>query len=325
MKRTFFLLWMCLTVICAHATEPSKRWGQLQVNGAQLCDKKGKPVVLRGVSMGWHNFWPRFYNEKAVKWLKEDWKATVIRAAMGTIMNNNYIENKEFALQCIEPVIKAAIKNNIYVIVDWHSHEIQTKEAVEFFAYIAEKYGKYPNVIYEIFNEPVNDSWERLKVYAETVIEEIRKYDKDNIILVGNPHWDQDIDLVAQSPLTGFKNIMYTVHFYAATHKAYLRDKMVAAVRQGIPVFVSECAGMEASGDGTLDYEEWQKWNDTMEAYGISWVNWSVSDKNETCSMLLPEAKSEGEWTDNVIKEYGHKVRENLRKYNNTNKKSKKS
>ena len=141
MKR-FFLTSIFAMVLCigAQAFDPVKQWGQLQVVGTQLCAQNGEPVVLRGVSFGWHNIWPRFYNKKAVKWLKQDWHPTVIRAAMGvTTVEDNYLDNPEFALQCIEPVIKAAIKNNLYVIVDWHSHELHTAEAVKFFRYISQR------------------------------------------------------------------------------------------------------------------------------------------------------------------------------------------
>ena len=133
---------------------------------------------------------------------------------------------------------------------------------------------------------------------------------------MGCPHWDQDIDKVAASPIEGVSNVMYTVHFYAATHKQYLRDRMQKAVEGGLPVFVSECAGMEASGDGPLNEEEYDKWIDLMERLKISWVNWSLSDKNETCSMLLPRAKADGNWTDDVIKPWGKLVRKTLMKYN---------
>ncbi len=318
MKR-FFLTSIFAMVLCigAQAFDPVKQWGQLQVVGTQLCAQNGEPVVLRGVSFGWHNIWPRFYNKKAVKWLKQDWHPTVIRAAMGvTTVEDNYLDNPEFALQCIEPVIKAAIKNNLYVIVDWHSHELHTAEAVKFFRYISQKYGKYPNIIYELYNEPVEDSWDDLKAYATTLINEIRQHDPDNIILMGCPHWDQDIHLVADSPLTGFTNIMYTVHFYAATHHQYLRDRMVDAIRRGVPVFVSESAGMEASGNGPLDPVEWQAWIDCMEQHKVSWVTWSLSDKDETCSMLLPRATATGPWKDDVIKKSGKMLRDYLRRYN---------
>ena len=317
--RKSILTLLLILACCANAMafDPVKQWGQLKVTGNQLCDEQGQPVVLRGVSFGWHNIWPRFYNKKAVKWLKQDWHPTVIRAAMGvSTVEDNYIDNPEFALQCVEPVIKAAIKNNLYVIVDWHSHEMLTQKAVDFFGYIAKKYGKYPHVIYELYNEPVNDSWTDLKEYAGKVITEIRRYDPDNIILMGCPHWDQDIHLVADSPLSGFTNIMYTVHFYAATHHQSLRDRMVDAIKRGIPVFVSESAGMEASGNGPLNPEEWQAWIDCMEQHKVSWVTWSLSDKDETCSMLLPRATATGPWKDDVIKKSGKMLRDYLRKYN---------
>lgn len=295
---------------------PVERWGQLQVKGSQLCDQNGEAVVLRGVSLGWHNLWPRFYNPNAVKWLVEDWNATVIRAAMGIMIEDNYLENPEFALQCIEPVVKAAINRGVYVIIDWHSHKLLTDDAVKFFGNMAKAYGNYPNVIYEIYNEPVEDSWDSLKDYASAVISEIRKFDPDNIVLVGCPHWDQDIHLVAESPLKGFDNVLYTVHFYAATHKQHLRDRVEAALSKDIPVFVSECASMEASGDGAINEEEWNAWVNMMERNRISWVCWSISDKNETCSMLLPRAESSGYWTDDLIKPWGKLVKRDLLKYN---------
>ncbi|SEA69507.1 endoglucanase [Prevotella sp. tc2-28] len=316
MKTLLTIILSCLFLATAQAQAPVKKYGQLQVNGAQLCDQQGRPVILRGVSLGWHNLWPRFYNKKVVQTLHNDWHASVVRAAMGILIEDNYLENPKFAMQCITPVIESAIKNDVYVIIDWHSHVLQTKEAKQFFGQMAKKYGKYPHVIYEIYNEPVEDTWADLKKYATEVIGEIRKYDADNIVLVGCPHWDQDIHLVAESPLEGFSNIMYTVHFYAATHGEYLRERTEAAVKKGIPVFISESGATEASGDGKIDPESEEQWIQMCERLGISWVCWSISDKNESCSMLLPRATATGPWSDDVIKEYGKLVKGLLKKYN---------
>ena len=317
MKRLLTLTLLLISLaVGMQAAGPVKRWGQLQVKGTQLCDQNGNAIVLRGVSLGWHNIWPRFYNAQAVKWLVNDWHANIIRAAMGIQIEDNYLENPEFAEQCITTVVDAAIKNDVYVIIDWHAHTMHTAEAKAFFGKMAKKYGKYPNVIYELYNEPIEDSWDSLKAYATTIIKEIRQYDPDNIILMGCPHWDQDIQLPAASPIEGVSNVMYTLHFYAATHKDYLRDRLEAAVKSGLPVFVSECAGMEASGNGPLAPEEYQKWIDVMERNKVSWVNWSISDKDETCSMILPRAKATGNWTPDLIKPWGKMVRETLRKYN---------
>lgn len=310
---TFFLL-MIVNVTKAQFV---KQHGQLSVLGTQLVDKDNNPIVLRGLSFGWHSMWPRFYNEKAVSWLKKDFNCNVVRAAMGIELGDySYINDPQFSKEKIEAVIKGAIKSDIYVIIDWHSHNINLKEATAFFAEMSKKYAKYPNIIYEVFNEPDHETWWEVKNYAEEVIRVIRENDPNNIILVGCPHWDQDIDLPAEDPIRDYTNIMYTMHFYAATHGKELRDRTDMAIKRGLPVFISESAGMEASGDGPLNLKAWQEYIDWMESKKLSWITWSVSDKDETCSILKKSAGSEGKWKDEDLKESGIKVREFLRKYN---------
>lgn len=171
-------------------------------------------------------------------------------------------------------------------------------------------------MIYEIFNEPDYESWADVKDYSVEVMKAIRAVDPDNIILVGNPHWDQDVHTVADDPITGFTNIMYTLHFYAATHRQFLRDRADYALQKGVPVFISESAGMESSGNGPINEGEWKKWIEWAESKKISWVTWSISDKDETCSVLRPSAKSEGNWSDSDMKESGLKARALIRQYN---------
>lgn len=315
MKPIIFSFLMCSFLTWKGYAQPVKEHGQLSVKGTKLVDVHGKAVMLAGVSYGWHNWWPRFYNKESVKWLCDDWSCTVVRAAMGVGPARSYLDQPEWSKEKMEAIIQGAIDNGIYVIIDWHSHQIETERAKAFFAEMAEKYSKFPNIIYEIFNEPVRDSWKAVKTYSIEVIQSIRQYDPYNIILVGSPHWSQDLHIVADDPITGFDNLMYTTHFYAATHKQWLRDRCDAAIRKGIPVFVSESAGMEASGNGAIDYGEWNKWIDWMKTNKISWITWSVSDKNETCSMLQPSAASDGNWKESDLKESGIKTRELLRQF----------
>lgn len=318
MKYFYPLILLVLVFCISCSTNPPKDSpvainGQLAVSGTQLVNAEGTPIMLRGASFGWHNLWPRFYNEDAVAWIADDWKCNVVRASMGLHIEDNYLENPEYALQCVNNVIKGAIKNGVYVLIDFHSHKKFTDEAIKFFEMMAKQYGEYPNVIYEIWNEPDYFSWKEVKEYSEKVVDAIRAIDSDNIILVGSPHWCQDIDTVAVDPITGRDNLMYTMHFYAGTHKQWLRDRTDTAMAKGIPIFVSECAGMEASGDGPIDEEEWKRYIDWMEDRKISWIAWSISDKNETCSMLIPRASAYGEWTDDVLKKWGKIVRQTIR------------
>lgn len=316
-SKTKLFIIVLLSIFGISNAQFVKQHGQLSVQGTQLTDKNNNTIVLRGMSFGWHSMWPRFYNEKAVSWLKKDFNCNVVRAAMGIELGEKaYIKDSLFSKQKIEAVIKGAIKADIYVIIDWHSHNVNLKEAKAFFAEVSKKYSKYPNIIYEVFNEPDYETWPEVKAYAEEVIKVIRHNDPDNIILVGSPHWDQHVNLPASDPIKGFNNIMYTMHFYAATHGKELRDRTDEAIKSGLPIFISESAGMEATGDGPLNIKAWEEYIDWMESRKLSWITWSVSDKDETCSVLKKTAKSEGKWKDEDLKESGIKVREYLRRYN---------
>ena len=291
----------------------------LYVDGTTLKERGTEAhVVFRGVSFGWHNIWPRFYNAGAVKTLADDWGVRIVRAAIGADdhaksdnpgIHGGYMGEPGFALDCLYSVVDGAIANGCYVIVDWHSHVLHAAEAKEFFTTVATRYADCPNVIYELYNEPVEDSWTDLKAYAEELCALIDSISTVHpLILMGCPHWDQDIHLVPEAPVTGYDNLMYTVHFYAATHKEYLRERCDAALAAGIPVFISECAACEATGDGPMDAESWQAWSDWATERGISMLTWSISDKVETCSMLTKEASSEGPWEETVVKPWGKEV-----------------
>jgi endoglucanase len=312
--KKIFSACLLLIIIFSTKAQPVKKYGPLQVTGTRLTNQQGIPVVLRGMSFGWSCFHPRFYTKGAVEYLYKDWRCTVIRAAMGIEPHTGYKEDSAGSVKLIKTVIDAAIELGIYVIIDWHSHNINLKEAKAFFKTMAAEYGKYPNVIYEIFNEPDHETWAEVKAYSEDVIKTIRSIDPDNIILVGSPHWDQFVNLPAADPIKGYTNLMYTVHFYAGTHKQELRDRTDSAIAKGLPIFISESAGMEATGDGPIDNAEWQKWIDWMEANRLSWITWSVSDKNESCSVLNTSASSDGRWKKKDLKESGLMTRKYLRK-----------
>jgi endoglucanase len=315
MKKLFLII--LLSACCfAGKSQPVKTHGQLSVKGTQLVNAKNNPISLHGMSFGWHNLWPRFYNKGAVRELVKKWNSTVVRASMGIELNESgYLKSPQQSVKLMKKVIDACIKQDVYVIIDWHDHNIHTKEAVEFFTMMSKEYGHRPHIIYEIFNEPDYETWPEVKAYSEEVIKAIRANDPDNIILVGSPKWDQDIHLPAADPIKGFDNLMYSMHFYAGTHKKWLRDRTDEAIAKGLPVFISECAGMEATGDGPLDVAEWKAFVDWMDARGLSWVAWSVSDKKETCSILNPSAASNGKWKEADVKEWGILTRNYLQGY----------
>lgn len=290
-------------------------FGALQVKGASLCDMDGNPVQLKGVSTHGLAWFPQYVNETLIKELHDDWNANVIRLAMYTVENGGYCTDGDKAAlkQLIADGVKYATDNDMYVIIDWHvlsdqNPNIHKEEAKEFFSEMSGKYADYENVLYEICNEPNGGTgWAEIKAYAEEVIPVIRQKDKDAVILVGTPNWSQFVDEAAKDPITGQQNIMYTLHFYAATHKEELRSAMVSAVEAGLPVFVSEYGICEADGNGNVDAGQADAWVETMNRYGISYVAWNLANKDEqssiikascdkTSGFLEEELSEEGKW-----------------------------
>lgn len=268
----------------------------------------GEVSSIAGASLFWGNDgWggEKFYTRDVVGWVKRDWNATVIRAAMGVNEKGGYISSPTSNTAKVVEVVEAAIANNIYVIIDWHSHDAENyqAQAIQFFSDMATRYGEHNHIIYEIYNEPLNTtSWNNtVKPYAEAVIAAIRAIDPDNLIIVGTPTWSQDVDVASLNPITGYNNIAYTLHFYAGSHKQSLRDKATTALNNGIALFVTEWGSVNANGDGAVDTAETLNWMAFLNAHNISHVNWALNDKAEGASALKPGASPTGHWTDSDL------------------------
>lgn len=318
MKRIAFLLFALLltgTVAAARMQTVVDTHGWLSVKGTHLIDQKGQPVQLTGPSFGWHNYWHRFFNRSTVRTLAQDWQARIVRCSIGLDLDSLcYDRRPDLAYACVDSVVRGAVEQGIYVIIDFHSHKNNLPLAKRFFTDVTKKYGKLPNVLYEIWNEPTEVPWSEIKSYAQELIPVIRRNAPRSVVLVATPRWDQDVDKAADDPLTGMGNIMYSLHFYAATHKDYFREKARYALGKGLPLFISECAAMEHTGDGVIDMPQWYEWMKLADEYGLSWIAWSVSDKVETCSMLRPGAPSHGEeWTERDLQPWGLIARKCIR------------
>ncbi len=304
-------------------TTPVSQHGQLSVKNGQLVDKSGKGYQLRGMSTHGLTWFPEFVNESAFKTLRDDWNTNVVRLAMYVDEWGNgqcYMGNKSGSLELLEKGVDICIKLDMYVIIDWHvlnpgDPSKYTNEAKSFFETVSKRYAKYPNVIYEICNEPNGGaSWSsNIKPYAEKIIPVIRKNAPNSVIIVGTPTWSQEIDKPLSDPLN-YKNVMYAFHFYAATH-AGLRSNVENCVAQGLPVFVSEFGTCDASGGGANDFNETQKWLSYFDKQGISYCNWSICNKDETCSVLRPGTSANGNWSESDLTENGKWIRNWLRNH----------
>lgn len=305
------------------ATTPLSTYGTLSVKGTKLVSKNGKVIQLKGVSTHGISWFPQYLNKKAMKTMRDQWGINTIRIAMYTEDWNGYCnagkQNQKNLYSLVCQGIQDATSLGLYVIVDWHilsdgNPNIHITEAKSFFQTISKKYKKNKNILYEICNEPNGStSWDDIRKYAKKIIPVIRKNDSDALIIVGTPNWCQDVDTAAKNPLKEYKNLLYSLHFYADTHRDSYREKAFTAVKAGLPLFVSEFSICAASGNGSVNTSEGNKWIKFLNQYKISYIAWNLSNKEETSALLKNSCKktsgftksdlsTSGKWLINVLK-----------------------
>lgn len=287
--------------------------GALQVSGTQLTNKDGHAVQLKGISTHGLSWFPEYVNKECFRQLREEWNVNVIRLAMYTAEYGGYCSggDQEALKELIRNGVEYASELDMYVILDWHilsdgNPNTYLDQARDFFQEMSQDYASRNNVLYEICNEPNGStSWSDIKAYAEEIIPVIRNNDEDGIIIVGTPNWSQYVDQAAADPISGYDNIMYSLHFYAATHKDSLRKAMTDAIDAGLPIFVSEYGICDASGNGSIDENQARKWIDVMNQYGISYVAWNLSNKSETSAILSAGCNKTSGFTEDDLSSSG--------------------
>lgn len=309
------LLFIIFFTFEALSQTPVERHGLLRTSGNRIVDKNNDTVSFAGYSFFWSNTgWggEKYYNVNVVNYLADTWNTPVIRLAMGVDDPGGYLYDSLKQKQLITKMIDAAILKGMYVIVDWHSHYAHRfqPQAIGFFKEISSSYGNYENIIYEIYNEPTQVSWlDTIKPYAMAVIEEIRKNDPDNLIVVGTPNWSQYVDVAANSPIAD-TNVAYALHFYAATHKQSLRNRAIAAMNKNAALFITEWGTCNATGGGAIDNASVEEWMNFCRDNRISHINWALNDKPETASLLVAGASVTGGWLTHDLTTSGKIVRE---------------
>lgn len=286
--------------------------GQLSVTGAHLTDASGNNVVLRGVSTHGIQWYPQYVNNELFAQLSSEWNCNLVRLV---VYSEDYCNgNQEQNLKVLHEGIEACIANDQYVLVDWHilndnDPNIHIDEAKTFFAQISAEYASVPNVIYEICNEPNGETtWSQVHAYADEIIPIIRENSPGAVIIVGTPVYDRELMMASRDPLS-FDNVMYTLHFYVASHHEDLQGELVSALEAGLPVFVTECGLSEASGDGRVDFDSAVSWFTLLAEHDVSYTIWSLSSKAETSAFIRPNVSDYNHLSDEDLTPVGLWVR----------------
>lgn len=274
----------------------------------QLVDQYGAPIQLKGVSSHWLGWETRPYAESktSLEYMRDNWKLSVIRAAMGTERENGYLQDPVGMKIKVETIIHHAIDLGVYVIVDWHTEKAveQQEASVAFFTEMAKKYGTYPNVIWEPYNEPNGFPWAQIKPYHQAVVNAVRAVDPDNLITLGTPNWSQYVDEAALDPVLG-TNLLYSLHFYSCTHGPWLRTRGDRAMAAGAALFVTEFGATFADGGmGSNAYvceDETNLYFDWMARNNLSGAAWKLDKCDDASCILGSAAGVDGPWTDDRL------------------------
>lgn len=301
----------------SYSYTPYTLHGPLYVSGAKLMDGNRIPFQLHGVSTHGLAWYPQYVTKETFQYLRDAWHVNCIRLALYTAGSMGYQTDgdKESLLHLLTKGIDIASSLGLYVIVDWHVLEehdpmVYLEGAKAFFQEVSSRYGTYGNILYEICNEPNgNCNWDRVHTYASQIIPIIQKNAPYSVILVGTPNWCQDINVPQTSPILA-RNIMYTMHFYAATHGQEMRSRLLNAISNGIPVFISEFGICDASGNGSIDVVEGNTWRSLIEQHGLSFICWNLSNKKESSSLINAMCPKLDDFTDNDLSPHGRWFRD---------------
>ncbi|PRX92513.1 glycoside hydrolase family 5 protein [Allonocardiopsis opalescens] len=298
--------------------------GPLHVCGTRLCDAGGRPVQLRGMSTHGLQWYAHCVTGASLDALAQDWRADVVRVSM-YVQEGGYETDPAGYTDLVDGIVDQVTARGMYAIVDFHlltpgDPTANLGNARTFFAEISRRQAGNPNVLYEIANEPNGVGWSTIRGYAEQVIPVIRANDPDSVVLVGTRAWSSlgvseggSEQEIVNDPVRA-DNIMYTFHFYAATHGQNYLDTLDRASRR-LPVFVTEFGTQTSSGDGGNDFAMADRYLALMAERGISWVNWNFSDDFRSGAVFREgTCGSGGPWTGTgPLKPAGVWVREHIR------------
>jgi aryl-phospho-beta-D-glucosidase BglC (GH1 family) len=251
----------------------------------------------------------------------------------------------------VENVVRWCGEHGIYCLIDWHVHDPGNPQhwryrnrkypekvegidlAADFFTYCARRFQNQKHVLFEICNEPnpienyqfkEEVTWlDHIKPYCEDMLKIIRSYDEDVVVICGTPSWSSKIeDVIGNEPLDAngekYKNIMYTFHFYAATHNEERMEAFQKASPQ-IPLFVTEWGTTKADGRTDFSPELSSRWLEILAGDNdgkqlISWINWSFSAEGGLSAALRWNSGNIATDFPQILSESGKYIYEQLKK-----------
>ena len=262
-------------------------------SGNKIYDTKNAPHLFHGLdrpSLEWNangdNLSAQDYQHMAA------WKANVVRISL----------NQDFWLSAapqyssgyaalVDQQISEAKSNGLDVILDLHWSDQGTyntpgqqamadQHSVTFWQEVATKYMGDGRVMFELYNEPQNISWDVwlnggqtngfTAVGMQTLYNTVRATGAENLVFIGGIQWAYDLSGVPSHTVSGH-NIVYATHPYNQPGKqASNWDSGFGFLTSTYPVMATEYG--DTTGCGTSYYSSLIPY---MDSHGMSWSGWA--------------------------------------------------
>jgi hypothetical protein len=145
-----------------------------------------------------------------------------------------------------------------------------------FWKYVAPKYAGTPNVIFELYNEPIYpDNWNTWKKTAQPWVDLIRSVAPRNLILIGGPRWSQNVAEAASSPFDG-SNLVYVAHIYPDHGAQKVWDAWFGNSSNTVPYFITEWGWQQGGNIPTSGTKSGYglPFSAYLDLKGVSWTAW---------------------------------------------------
>ncbi len=247
----------------------------LRVENTQIVTLSGQPVTLRGVNHSGLEYdkTGAGISQAQLQYIQKNWNANIIRLPF----NQEWALSDPSYLNFMDQVIDWANGAKMYVLLDLHWLDTTRKIAPlpdantpTLWANLAERYKNNPGVLFDIYNEPHDVTWDQWYAEAIKIVDVIRIKHPKALVVVGGVDWAYDLRGVNTKPIPQ-QNIVYSVHDYP--WKAYLpRDQAWQFLTGQRAVFVGEWGGedKDLSWGTTL--------RDYMRAQSVGYTAWSWVD-----------------------------------------------
>lgn len=281
----------------APADAPPLPW--LHVDGNAIKDASGNTVILRGVDLidlaatdqwegGIKKMIDRLTNPTDTQGSSPGWATKILRLAVvpadaGQGTPEGYMPGIQYYEHFLRPTVDYARQKGLYAIIDWHYVDDTTKHedtTTAFWQDIAPHFTDDSNVLFELYNEPINaGSWGGLKPDMQNWYNIVRAAAPNNLVLIGTPNWSQNVADAAADPIDG-TNLVYVSHMYPQHWQSQSLKDQITTASQTVPVFMSEWGFEELPMNPLL--------NGTITSYGapiqqfmedrhLSWSAWCAS------------------------------------------------